>query len=176
MILFLMGKEKQLEIGVVPWHEIRKQGIYDLEKLYSALKTEIKKMGYSFREKGITDKTDPGAREHKIEWSAERDVDSYVRFIIDIEFWIWRGVNVIVEEDGKRRKMQKGDFALRIKSKFKKNWNKSFEDSGFQEFLRQVYERHLVKQRLMNYEEKLWNETYRLIDLIRETLELPKRK
>jgi len=171
-----MGKEKQPEVGVTPWHEIRKHGVYDLEKLYHALKEELKSTGYSFREKDVTDKTDPGAREHKIIWTAERNVDAYVKFLIDIEFWIWRGVNVIVEEDGRRRKMQKGDFTIRIKSKFKKNWNNSFGSSGFQEFLRQVYEKYAIKQRLINYESKLWNETYRLIDLIREILELPRRK
>ena len=72
--------------------------------------------------------------------------------------------------------MQKGDFTIRFKSKFKKNWNNSFGRSGFQEFLRQLYEKYIIKQRLVGYEGKLWDETYGLIDLTREILEVPKRR
>ncbi|MFH0936420.1 MAG: hypothetical protein V1815_01935 [Candidatus Woesearchaeota archaeon] len=172
-----MGKEKLLQIYVVPpWATIHYNGILNFDKIHSDLRKWFSSHKYFFKEKNMTTKeTGYGKEEVEFEWEAFRKVDDYVKFYIEVHFKVHRLVNVLVEENGKKIKKQRGEFFIRFKAYFKKNYNATFSKQPISEFARQLYEKYLIKRRLLNYEGKLWVETNDLIDHAKDILHVLKR-
>ena len=173
-----MGKEKFLQIYVVGpgWATIHYSGILDFDKLHSDLRKWFSVHKYYFVEKNMTEKVSGyGKEEVEFEWNTFRKVDDYVKFFIEVHFKIHRLVEVLVEENGKKVRKQRGDFFIRFKAYFKKNYNKTFSKQPYSEFSRQLYEKYLIKRRLINYEGKLWVEANDLIDHAKDILHIMKR-
>ncbi len=166
-----MGKEKSKEIFVVGTKKffgsvIRKEnGYFDLEGLYKAWKEWFDDHKYFLNEKGQSGKDLPSKeREEKIEWVAQRDITDYIRFHIDIEMWVRRMSNVVIKVDGRKQKVQKGDLFIGFKGYIKKDYKGKWKN----EFLRQMYDRFLIKGKLIGYEGKLWAETNDFIGLTKK--------
>jgi hypothetical protein len=173
-----MGKEKFLTIYVVGpgWATIHYSGILDFTRLHLDLRKWFKEHKYYFVEKNMTEKLiGYGKEEVEFEWTADRKIDDYVRFYIEVHFKIHRLVDVLIEENGKKVRRQRGDFFIRFKSYFKKNYNKTFSKQPISNFARELYEKYLIKRRLLNYEGKLWAETNDLIDHAKDILHILKR-
>jgi hypothetical protein len=171
-----MGKEKSLKLTVVPWVTIHYKGILDFNRLHSDLRKWFSAHKYYFVEKNMTEKgTGYGKEEVEFEWDAKRKVDDYVRFIIEVHFKIHRLVDVLIEENGKKVKRQRGDFFIRFKGSFEKNYNKTFSSHPLSNFTRELYEKYLIKGRLLNYEGKIWAETNDLIDHTKNILHVLRR-
>lgn len=166
-----MGKEKTKEIYVVGTKKffgsvIRKEGsIFDLEGMYKAWKEWFSDHNYFLNEKAQSGKDLPShEREEKIEWVAERKITSYVKFHIILFLWVRRMSNVIAEVDGKKQKVQKGDLFIGFKGFMEKDYKKKWKN----EFLRQMYDRFVIKNKLIDHEGKIWAETNDFIDLTKK--------
>ena len=169
-----MGKEKKPVIGVVGGGRqllrITYSGIFDVDELFGAIKSFFNERKYTFIQEEHTETIKTSGREIKINISPERNVDEYVKFKINLEVLGWRCTDVLIDEDGKKVKKQRGDLEIRFKSSMAKNYKKTFKGNKFGEFLRQTYEKYITKDRLSKYEDKLTDETNELINRIKTTL------
>ena len=141
--------------------EIRKKGKVNVNRFHKELIPWFHKYKYSFLEKGLTGKQASDGREEKIEWTASRDVDSYFRFNIVVEFIVqrWRG--------------EKAEVIVRYKAYIEKDYKNRFtkyKKTG--EFFRKIYERYLIKEKLGKFSGKLHAEANDFIDKTKEVLGL----
>ncbi len=166
-----MGKEKYKTLYVVGDSKfygsvIRKDnGFFSFDEMYKAWKEWFDSYGYFLTEKGQTEKVLSDGREKKIDWIAKRDVTGYLRFNIGIELWVRRLKDVTVEIEGKKQKIQRGDLHIGFKGYITKDYKGRWKNH---EFLRQMYDRYVAKDRLSMYEGKIWNEANELIALTKK--------
>ncbi len=165
-----MGKEKERE-NIVHGNkrvgfQITYDGVYDLDELLRAITGWFSEWMYDTAPEEHSEKVGSDGKEMKIIINAFRKVTEYVKFTFKIEIVIYREVDVVVDYKGKNLKQQKGEVQVRVKTTMQKNWMKTF--SARQEFLRQTYEKYIMKKTLSNYEDKLRLEGDSLIRLIKE--------
>ena len=161
-----MKKERQTELTVVPLIRIKKSGIFDLQQAYDIIHSWYLANQYLYVEKEQTEKVAPDGKEIKLVWMGFRKVDDYVKFWINVEVLLWRCIEVLVEEDGKQVRKVKADLEIRFSSRLEKNYLKKFKN----EFLRILYEKYLIKDRLEKQERKLSDETYDLNNSVKDRL------
>ena len=157
-----MGKEKELRITTVPLVKIETSGIVDLNGLYENVWEWFRENKYNTLEANHTEKVAASGKEIKIVWSGYKDPDDYVRFWIEVEMWILRANDVMVEENGKKVRRQRGDLEVTFTSYFNKDYRHRFKSSAAGRFLRELYEKYLIKSKLEKREDDLIKETFRL--------------
>ena len=145
--------------------EIRKKGNVDVKRLYKELAPWFSANHYAFMEKGISSKSKPGGKEQVIEWVSERKVDSYFKFQIEVDFRIWR------------YKDEKAEIYIRFKGYLEKDYRNTFKNKGgkFGEFLRNIYEKYVIKDRIDEMAGKVHKDTNDLIDEAKRVLNLTVR-
>ncbi|MEK6904268.1 MAG: hypothetical protein AABW87_01615 [Nanoarchaeota archaeon] len=164
-------KSKSETVGVMST-VIRKDGIFDLDTLYNAIKGWFDQNKYEPTEYDMTRKFAPDGGEYNIKWRAKKNVDYYVRFEIKIEMWMWKAIEVLIERQNQRFKRFKASMEMKIDCVLVKNYNKTFPPTKFGNFLRRAAERYLWKKKLeSDMEGKLYEEFEELQDKIKETLE-----
>lgn len=164
-------KTKSVSQDIVGITHLRKEGFYTPEALYGLVNGWYGENKYAVIKEDHTRKIAPDGGEIKVNWEGFRNVDTYFRFWIKIELWVWKGVDVLVEKDGKKQKMNKGKIEFQFKSWLQKNYRQTFSVTRFGNFLRRFYEKYVVKERYEAMEKKLYFETQDLIAQVQEGLE-----
>lgn len=158
-----MGKEKEFpKQEVVKLIKVEQTGIVNFDEVYERIWAWFGANGWMCLEKNQTEKVLPDGKDLKIEWLAYRDPDDYVRFWMEAEVWILRCNDVLVVVKGKKVKKQKGDLEVRFRSFMEKDYRHKFRVTAFGKFLREIYEKYLIKRRMLKLEEKLRKETFSL--------------
>ena len=159
-ILFVVGNKKFY--GSV----IRKEkGYFSFDEMYKAWKDWFDEKGYFLNEKGQTEHVLTEGRQKKIEWVARRDITSYVRFHIELVLWVRRLKDVMIEVKGKKKKIQTGNLHIGFRGYIEKDYSGRWKKH---EFLRKMYDRFIIKDKLIKYEGKLWKETNDFIGLTKK--------
>ena len=169
-----MGGEKDLENyifgGARAWQIIKYSGFYELDKLLNILKGVIEDYGYGLTIDEHTENVKTSGKEYKIVWTATKDVTEYVTYTIKMEIIILRQIDVLLEENGKQVRKQRGDMEIRFKASVKKNYRGPFKPTAFGNFLRYTYERYIVMKRLDSLKDKLRLETLEFMESARKAL------
>lgn len=164
-----MGKEKKLTIGIIENYLIKNYGIFDYEGFLSTINKWFSQHKYDFIEKAHTEKNKSEGKEIESEWVASRKIDDYVKFEINIKYWIRNLTDIGLETEKGVEKKQKGKIELKINTKITKNHKKKWETrpNTFGNFIRELYEKLVIKNTLDNAEDKLFNESQDLIKKIK---------
>src|SRR3989344_2251892 len=162
-----MKKELSDENIVIPPIRIRSKSVFNLQELYDSVIGFLRDHSYYIIQKGQTEKTKSDGKEIETEWKATRKIDDYLRFQIKIHFLFLRCNNVLVEEDGRKIKKQAAEVQIMINSLLEKDYYKKFKN---RDFLRILYERYIIRKRIIEVEDKLRDETNQIIDLIKDSL------
>ena len=159
--LYLMGKEREESTYVhgspVVWVRMKHSGLYDLHGLMGAARGWFNGRKYNIIEAEHSESVKGAGKEIRFEWKAVRSVTDYIQFFMQFEVVIYRELDVVVEEQGKKKRMQQGDIEIRFKTWMVKNYRKTFRGPS-KEFFRRTYEKYLIKRELLEYEGKLNNE------------------
>ncbi len=168
-----MGKEKKETVWVYGsefgWVRLKHAGLYDLDTLLGAAKSWFMSKKYFIQEAEHTEAVKGGGKEIVFLWQPFRDVTDYVRFKFEFQVIIYREVDVVVESDGKKVKMQQGDIEVRFRNSMVKNYRQTFRGPG-KEFMRQTYEKYLIRRELDDYQNKLTGEGAEFWDVIKGVL------
>ncbi len=142
--------------------EIRKKGTINIERFHKELIPWFHEHKYYFIEKDLTGKDTPEGRDEKFEWMAQKKVDSYFRFNISVHCVImrWR------DDQAQIVLRFKGYLEKDYKDQFKKRYGK------FGEFLRRIYERYLIQDKVDKMSGRVYKETNNLIDKSKDILNL----
>ncbi len=166
-----MGKEKSEKIFVYggdrAFTRIHLSGIYDYEQLLRGMQQYFFDRNYYVTGQEHSEAVRASTRDFVIDWFVFRDVTDYIRFVFNVDVWIMRQHDIIVEEHGKQVKKQQADIEVRFKASMVKNYKNTFKKTAMGKFLRETYEKYVVKQQLEHFEDKLKAEADGFLDAVK---------
>lgn len=138
--------------------KIRHVGIFNFKEFYRFCYVWFIDKEYWITEKNYTEKITQTGKEIEIEWNCLRKISDYFRFYINIKWRIVGMKDVEVEQNGKKIIMNKGDVEIRLSSILEKDYEHRWENNAFYKFLRTMYDRYLIRSRIEQYENKIYEE------------------
>jgi hypothetical protein len=151
------------------------QGDFDLQKLTDAMKKYLDNKGYLINFKDQTEAPLPEGKDTIYEWKCERQPIPYIKFYIDVLIWTYHMNDVVIEENGTKKKIQTGDLHIQIQGEMEKNWDNSFPNTTMGEFLRKLYEKYVAYNRLIGYWGKIFTEIVELSEVAKSSIGLSTR-
>jgi hypothetical protein len=112
-------------------------------------------MGIPISENKYSEKIAGEAKNIEIEWNGIRNVTDYFRFEIKVSFRVGGLTNVEITENGRKIKTNKGSIEVGVSGNLVRDYSGKFEKSGFQKFLRGVYEKSVIHERVEEYQGKI---------------------
>lgn len=150
--------------------QIRKSGVFDLDKLYQEMTNWFGDNKYDFNEDVHSDKHKDRGKEIIIVWSGEKKVTDYIKYNIEVNFLL-KNINKVSKASNN---LEKGSIKITLIAKlildYHKKWNKSF----FSNFLFKIYNNYIIKKEIGKYKNKLYKEILSLQDVAKEILEFHK--
>jgi len=156
--------------------KVKQTGLMDFRELYRFCYSWLTDNNYFVTEKVYSEKVQPNGKDVDIEWFAFKKVSDYFRFIVTAKWRLVALVQVEVEKDGKKIKMDKAIFEIIINGILEKDYENKWSENAFYSFLRSIYEKYLVKGRVEQYEDKLAEECEEMIAQIKAFLALEGKK
>ena len=143
---------------------IKKTGFFKFESLYKDMKEWFDEHEYFFHEKEHAEKDLPQGREVLMKWIAEREIDDYTKFKIEIHFFIERLMKINDKYKGELRIT----YFAHVELDYKNNWQKN----PFTKFLFFIYNNYIIKAKiLVNYEPKIKADVEAVRQILKEHLE-----
>ena len=131
-------------------------GVFDFKDFYKfAYEWLTEEFNLLVTEEKYEEKIKGSEKELKIEWVGVRKVTDYFKYEVKVKYEIKALKDVQIEKDGKRIKTNDGSVKTTIKGTLIRDYEGKFETSGFQKFLRSIYEKWVIPSRIEEYEEKL---------------------
>jgi len=152
--------------------KIKQASIFEFKEFYRFLYTWLSDNEYDVTEKVYSEKITPSGKEIEIEWEANRKISDYFKFVIKVTWRILGMVDVEVQKDGKKAKMNKGVVEVKASAWITKDYESRWEANAFLKFMRGVYDRYVIRERIQTYENKLFGEADELIAQAKAFLEL----
>ncbi len=161
-----------MESDIIYETKIKYTGVFNLNDLYNLLYDFLSDGGYFVMEEGYSEKIKAEGKEIEIKWTCLKKVTDYFRFRLKITWRLFRVVDVEIMKNGKKIKMNKGDLEIKFTSVLDRDYEHKFEISPFHKFLRAIYEKYIIKNRIEQMEEKLVEETLNFVNNTKAYLEL----
>jgi hypothetical protein len=156
--------------------QLRYKGVLDLNGLQRIMIQWLKARRYMFQEN--THKHKPGnefGKQEEIFWTAWRNVDSYVRYGIEIYWHIWDLEEVEVVENGKKKILSKGRFEIWFNGSVTFDYQMHWEKTKWQKHLRNFYHKYVLRPEgilASLYWDELYYRIYKLRDLMKDYMNL----
>ena len=158
---------------VVPHVKIKDRSIFSLDELYKMLYRWFELYSYNFQEQEYKDEDMGEGKKHiEIRWYAEKKISDYFKFVIEVNFLIIGLESAEIEKEGVKHQTNRGEIEIRIKSYIEKDYDAKWEGSAIMGFLRNVYDKYVIKSRIEGLESMLYEETYRFMDEAKAFLNL----
>ncbi len=119
---------------------------------YEWLRDEV---GLGLSEDKYAEKISGDSKNIDVEWTGIRNMTDYFRFEAKVSFRVIGLSNVEVTIGNTKVKTNKGSIEVGIKGNLVRDYEGKFEKSGFQKFLRGVYEKSVITSRVEQYQEKI---------------------
>ena len=156
--------------------KLKHKGNFIFKDIYTYTYEWLIGEGYEVAEKKYSEEIESDAKKLEIEWEAKKKVSDYFRFIIKIDWKVLRMKEIEVVKEGKKIKMNSGQIELGVKGILVKDYENRWEDHPFWKFLRGVYDRYIIKSRIIEYESKIIEEASEFVDQCKAFLVLEGKK
>jgi len=165
-----------VELDKIYSTKVKHTGLFDFKESYRILYEWFMDNGYDLTEKNYKEVIGAGnAKEIEIEWDAVRKVSDYFRFEIKADWHMIGMTSVEVEIDGVKQKMNKGQFEIVFKAILQKDYDERWTQNPVFKFLRTIYDRYLVRERVEQYQGDLITELNQLVEECKAYLSLTGR-
>jgi hypothetical protein len=134
-------------------------GVFDYSEAYSYFFEWFKDDKYLVVEEKHNEKVKGDGKELTIEWKARRELTDYFLSQIDIKFEVKKMVDVEVEIEGKKKKMNKGYIKVELKGILVRDPKSIWETTPFYKFLRDVYNKYIIAGRVDQMEDRIKEDT-----------------
>ncbi len=161
-----------VEKKVLIVEKLSNAGLFDFAGFYSYAHAYLMNLNYAVYELRYNEKVSGNSRDIIFEWAAQRRASDYFKYEIAIEYKINELVDVEVEIDGKKKKTNKGKIEVEVKAVLVKDPDSRWELSPIYRFLRDVYNKYVIPNRVEQTEEELVKEARMFRNEIKSYLEL----
>ena len=155
------------EVFVTPKKGLRimQSSVFNFEDLYKALHGWFITNDYDFQEKKHAQKMKELGKEIEVIWEAEREVTDYIKFKVQIIFFLGK-VNRV------SKNLERGDMVIDIIAHLKLDYREKWQSKPINNLLFKLYNNYIIRKTIKYYEEKLYKEVLEIQDLIKEQLSL----
>lgn len=147
---------------------IKHKGFFDFKDLYNFLYTFLTEYEYFLLEKKYSEKIKPNGKEIEVTWEARRKISDYFRFLIKVEWFI---IGMKDEKEG-----NSGEIKIKITGYLEKDYEERWESTPLTRFLRDAYERYIIKRKMEKLEYRLIEEVDEAIAQLKSFLSLEGRR
>jgi hypothetical protein len=160
------------EKDVIIKEKLDHSGVFDFSAFYSFAHGWLKNELYGVVEEKYTEKVSGKGRDIYIEWKATKMISDYFKIEHSIKMDIKELVDVEVEIDGKKKKMNKGSISIEVKGSLIKDWESKWDTTPNFRFLREVYNKYIIRQRVDAMEDKVSGDARDFKEELKAFLEL----
>jgi len=123
-----------------------------------------------------SEKLSGNEKEIEIEWNGIRKITDYFKYKVKVKYRILKLVEVEIDEGGKKVKTNKGSVEIKISGILIRDYQGKFEKTGFQKFLRAIYEKWVIPSRVEQFEDKLTADCNEFLEQAKAWLDIEGRK
>ncbi|MGD9276731.1 MAG: hypothetical protein PVJ67_06175 [Candidatus Pacearchaeota archaeon] len=135
---------------------VKYAGIFSFKDFYKFCHEYLtEELGFGMGEGKYEEKLAGDAKNIVVEWKGEDKVTDYFQFKISVSFEVNGLKNVEVMEGNKKVKTNEGSIKVKISGTLVRDYQGKFETSGFQKFMRSIYEKWVIPSRIDQFEGKL---------------------
>ncbi len=149
--------------------KLKQDTVFDLGELYKLLFRWFEVNGYVFQEKEYHDYDEPGGKHIEIFWAGEKIIDKYVKFVIEVNYFVLGLTKVELEKGGVKLKTNKGTAEFRISAYLAKDYK---GDWGKMPMMLYIYDRFIARHRIDRLEGEILKETNSCIDEIKAFMDI----
>ncbi len=148
-------------------------GVFSFSGLYSFIHSWLKDQeGYGVVEGKYVEKVSGNTKEINVDWTASKVMGDYFKVELGITLKASDLTDVEVESDGKKKRMNKGKVSVDIKGTLIKDYKSQWEEKPMNKFLRDVYNKYIIPQRIDGMEGKVMGDVKGLKEKVKNYLEL----
>lgn len=159
-----------VELDKVFESKVKQEGIFKFKDLYAFAYDWLADNSYDTDEELYKEVVKGNAKDIEIRWTSSKKISDYFKFVIKATWKIFGMVDVEIEQAGKKVKMNKAKFEIKVKGIIKKDYEHRWERTAFLKFLRGVYDRYIIKGRIESYEGKIFTECDEFVAQIKSFL------
>lgn len=154
--------------------KIKWKGLFNFDELYKRMKYWLDYKGYgdetkTFKEEKYLERIKAEGKEINIRWKAEKIVNDYFSFVINITFVLPFLQSVQIEKEGKKISANKGSMTITLGADLIKNRSGKFSKDSV---IKKIYENFIIKSRIDSQAIDLYEQLYKLHDDIKAFLEM----
>lgn len=152
--------------------KIRHTGLFLFKDAYNFLYDWLVDYKYDISEDKYSEKIKPEGKEIGVEWTASRKISDYFKFVWVITFRLLG----ITKQEIKGRKFDKGYIEIAVNAFLVKDYESKWESQPFTKFLRDLYNRYIIKSRIEDYEDRITEEVDEALTQIKTFLALEAKR
>ena len=153
--------------------KIKSTGIFTFKDFYRFCYEWLnEETGLILNEDKYVEKVSGNTKEIEVKWTGFRKLTDYFKFESTIKFKITQMEDVEIVEGNKKTKTNKGAIEIAIKGVLVKDYEGKFEKTGFQKFLRGIYEKMVIPARVEQFEEKIMEDCDEFLSQAKAYLDL----
>jgi hypothetical protein len=153
--------------------KIKYNGIVNFANFYGFCYDWLKEeTGLDMVENKYTEKLGGDSKNIEVEWSGSREITDYFKFEAKVTFKVIGLTNVEITEEGRKVKTNKGSVELAISGTIVRDHKGKFERTGFQKFIRGIYEKNVIPERIGKVKEKIMSDCDEFLSQAKSYLDL----
>ncbi len=131
-------------------------GIFSFSEFYNFCYDWLtEEVGLGISEDKYAEKLQGDSKNIDVEWTGEKKITDYFKFQVKVQFKITGLAKVEVLRGKTKVRTNQGGVKVATKGILIRDYKGKFEKSGFQKFLRAIYEKWVIHARIEQMEDKL---------------------
>lgn len=151
---------------------VKSTSLFDFKETYKFIFAFLSDYGYDVKEKSYSEKIKPEGKEIEIKWDAGKNITDYFKFVVEIDWLIVGMAAVELQKEKIKIKLNRGDIRIRVRGFLERDYERKWETTPFLRFIRDVYDKYIIKNRIGELETMIREETDELIAQLKSYLAL----
>ena len=135
---------------------IKYKGIFSFKDFYNfCYQWLTEETGLYVMETKYSEKIVGDSKTIEVKWDGQMDMTDYFRFETEVVFNIVGLKKVEIAQEGVKVESNTGSIEIKVKGTLVRDYNGKFETSAFSKFLRETYEKWIIKPRIDEFKGKI---------------------
>ncbi|MBN2454748.1 hypothetical protein JXB11_04340 [Candidatus Woesearchaeota archaeon] len=148
------------------------EGIFNVGELYQLIDRWFREKGFDKREVRNQEHVQPEGKYIELELQPWKRITDYARHVIRVDIRMFRVKDVVVEQEGKRHKMQSGKVNIVFDGYLDTDYEDRWEQKPFYFFLRTLFDKFVYRTYSAEFEDLLVENVTQLQQTIKSFLNL----
>jgi hypothetical protein len=157
---------------VVDHMKLSYEGLFSVHELYTLIDRWFREKGFDKREMRNQEHVKPDGKYIELELQPWKKITDYARHVIKVNITMLRIKDVVVEQEGKRHKLQSGRVNITFDGYLDTDYEDRWEQKPFYFFLRTLFDKFVYRTYSAEFEDLLVENVTQLQQAIKSFLNL----